>query len=106
MQRFIQSLYDNIVDRSYVDAMNHVGKTMSQFRVPHFDELIILDYKSMAGTLVRTDLIHVINGNKSVELKRECLFENFILPNVLQLTNIRSICPTNAQENLDIKSLL
>jgi len=105
--KLIMSLHENVVEKTYADAMEHVSKTMSKFRVPHFDELIILDYSSMTtGSLVRQELIHVVGGKDSIEFNHEVLQESFVIPHILQLTKVKSILPDNAEENLDIRKLL
>jgi len=102
MRKFIMTLPDNITARSYIETMDVVGKVMPKFRVPHFDELITLEYKSMAGTLIRKNLLHIIGGKDHFEYTRTITYESMITPHHLMLTNIKSIVPDNAQENASL----
>ena len=104
MRKLILSFHDNIVERSYEDAMNQFS--MAKFRVPHFDELIILDYTSPMGTLIRKDLIHVQGGLESIRFKRECLYDVGIVPHLTHLSKIKSIVPDTPDENVNIRDLI
>lgn len=100
MRKLIMSMslspYDNILDKSYDESMGFVGKVMPKFRVPHFDELIILDYRSMVGTLVRQDRIH------TADFHRKRLHESFADPYCQWLTKIKSIIPNTPEENANL----
>ncbi len=104
MCKLIMSFHDNIVDRGYHDSMNQF--VIAKARVPHFDELIILDYTSMANTLVRRNLIHVSGGLESIQYKRECIYDSELSPQLTHLTKIKSIVPNTPEENVNILTKL
>jgi hypothetical protein len=106
MRKFIMSLHENIAEKTYDDSMHHVGHVMPKFRVPHWDELIILEYHSISGALIRKDLLHVTGGRENTFFKRECLEQSFIKPPILFLTRIQSITPGTVEENVDVRQLL
>lgn len=106
MRKLILSMHDNIIDRSYVDAMHHVGHVMAKFRVPHWDELIILDYTSINGSLIRQDLIHVTSSLSLITFRHEQLYQSDLSPMFIFLTKIRAIIPHSPQQNVDILTLI
>jgi len=106
MYKLVMSLYDNIAPRTYEDSMQYFESIMGTFRVPHFDELIILEYQSLQGNVCKKELIHCEGGRESMVFNHSTLFQSDITPMFMYLRKIQSISPVNAEENLNVMKLL